>query len=279
MSVPQNISQLNTTPTFNSPAGTEPIGNNLSSYLQTAFAFIAQLANGAGLAIAQALNMNSNQINNVANGTANTDAINLGQLKAYLPVGNIQMYSGAVANIASAWGADWVLCDGTNGTPDLRGKFVVGAGGTYAPGASGGSTSVTLSTANLPVHSHGVNDGGHVHGVNDGGHAHSGTTVNAGNHQHVSPWGENNGSYSPPWGSYGANNLIGAQNHDYDNCWGLTSPAGDHTHTFTTNGSGTGISIQGAGAGISIQNTGSGQAFTVIPPYYALCFVMKISSN
>ncbi len=55
----------------------------------------------------------------------------------------------------------------------------------------------------------------------------------------------------------------------------------------TTNGSGTGISIagsgtgiwlNGSGTGISIQNSGSGQAMNIIPPYYALCYVMKISN-
>jgi microcystin-dependent protein len=59
----------------------------------------------------------------------------------------------------------WVECDGTGGTPDLRDRFVLGAGGSYSVGASGGYnqwtqnynitvTSHTLTTAELPVHSH-----------------------------------------------------------------------------------------------------------------------------
>lgn len=47
MSVPTSINQLSTTPSLNSPAGTEPIGNNLAPYLNAAFAFIAQLEVGS----------------------------------------------------------------------------------------------------------------------------------------------------------------------------------------------------------------------------------------
>jgi hypothetical protein len=43
------------------------------------------------------------------------------------------MWSGSTANIP----AGWSLCDGTNGTPDLVDRFVVAAGGSYSPGASG----------------------------------------------------------------------------------------------------------------------------------------------
>lgn len=52
-----------------------------------------------------------------------------------VPVGGIIMWSGAIASIP----AGWQLCDGTNSTPDLRGRFVIGAGGTYAKGATGGN--------------------------------------------------------------------------------------------------------------------------------------------
>ncbi len=48
----------------------------------------------------------------------------------------------------------WALCDGTNGTPNLNGRFPVGAGGAYAVGATGGEDAVTLGAAHLPPHSH-----------------------------------------------------------------------------------------------------------------------------
>jgi len=50
--------------------------------------------------------------------------------------GAIVLWSGAVVDIPDGW----VFCDGNNGTPDLRDKFIVGAGSTYAVGATGGTT-------------------------------------------------------------------------------------------------------------------------------------------
>ena len=48
----------------------------------------------------------------------------------------------------------WVLCDGNGSTPDLRDRFVIGAGNNFTAGSTGGSNSVTLSEANLPSHRH-----------------------------------------------------------------------------------------------------------------------------
>lgn len=66
--------------------------------------------------------------------------------------GLIVMWSGAEADIPDGW----KLCDGTDNTPDLRDKFIVGAGSTYAVGATGGATEVTLTTAQIPAHAHGA---------------------------------------------------------------------------------------------------------------------------
>lgn len=49
------------------------------------------------------------------------------------PVGTIVVWSGSVDDIPTSW----ALCDGQDGRPDLRGRFVLGAGGTYNPGAAG----------------------------------------------------------------------------------------------------------------------------------------------
>ena len=74
-----------------------------------------------------------------------------------VPTGTIVMWSGAVADIPEGW----ALCDGTGGTPDLRGRFIVGAahddgdgGSGYAVGTTGGKDSVTLETQHLPEHTH-----------------------------------------------------------------------------------------------------------------------------
>jgi len=49
----------------------------------------------------------------------------------------------------------YALCDGTvGGVPDLRDKFIVGAGDTYNVGVTGGAASVELTINNLPPHKH-----------------------------------------------------------------------------------------------------------------------------
>ena len=72
----------------------------------------------------------------------------------FFPQGGIIMWSGAI----SAVPIGWALCDGTNGTPNLTGKFVVHAdadtGGTYAPGDTGGADEVTLTESQMPSHTH-----------------------------------------------------------------------------------------------------------------------------
>ena len=70
-----------------------------------------------------------------------------------VPTGVIVMWSGTTSNIPTGW----VLCDGQNSTPDLRDRFIVGAGSTYNAAATGGSTSTashTLTVDEIPAHSH-----------------------------------------------------------------------------------------------------------------------------
>lgn len=72
------------------------------------------------------------------------------QINSVIPSGVILLWSGSTSNIPTGW----VLCDGQNSTPDLRDRFVVGAGSTYAVDATGGAASVTLTTSHMPQHNH-----------------------------------------------------------------------------------------------------------------------------
>lgn len=78
-----------------------------------------------------------------------------------IPSKLIVMWSGSYTNIPSGW----YLCDGNNGTPDLKDRFVVGAGNTYTYGNTGGSNTFkatgtitvdahVLTESELPEHSH-----------------------------------------------------------------------------------------------------------------------------
>jgi hypothetical protein len=132
-----------------------------------------------------------------------------------IPTGGILLWSGSIGSIP----AGYVLCNGNNGTPDLRDRFVVGAGSTYAVDATGGS-----ADSILPTHTHAAT-------VTDPGHNHT------------------------------ASGVVG----------GLGGPTEFNTFTqgtVTTSTATTGISVSNANAGVSATNGN-------LPPYYALCYIMK----
>ena len=90
------------------------------------------------------------QLNTLTTNLATTNT----NLSAAVPTGMIMMWSGASNAIPSGY----VLCDGTNSTPDLRNRFIVGAGSSYAVNATGGASSVTLTVAQIPAHTHTYED-------------------------------------------------------------------------------------------------------------------------
>lgn len=63
-----------------------------------------------------------------------------GAFESVIPVGVITMWSGSVDTIPDGW----ALCNGENGTPDLRNRFIVGAGDSYSVGNTGGVESVIM---------------------------------------------------------------------------------------------------------------------------------------
>ena len=75
--------------------------------------------------------------------------------------GLICLWSGTILNIP----AGWHLCDGTQGTPDLRDRFVMGAGTTYDPDDTGGAAS----------HSHTLTADQHGHDIAGSGYVQAGT--------------------------------------------------------------------------------------------------------
>jgi len=152
-----------------------------------------------------------------------------------VPTGAIILWSGSTASIPSGW----VLCNGSNSTPDLRDRFVVGAGSTYAVDATGGSSTVSLTQANLPSHTHGV---GTIATSSSGSHSHNfNVTVKqsggSGGTAFDNKLSRNEGSSSEV--------TIGS--------------AGAHTHTMSG----------------STAATGGGTAHENRPPYYALAYIMK----
>ncbi|MBT1696129.1 hypothetical protein KK083_04540 [Fulvivirgaceae bacterium PWU4] len=155
-----------------------------------------------------------------------------------VPQGGIIMWSGSAAAIPTGW----ALCNGANNTPDLRERFIVGAGGDnpsvavvggfggpYNPGDKGGGNGVALLVSQMPSHSHTMNT--------TGSHQHTVREVNRGDE-----------------GSSGVDQSVGSYTETGVDKY--TSFAGDHSHT--------------------IDPTGGGNAHENRPPYYALAFIMKL---
>jgi microcystin-dependent protein len=176
--------------------------------------------------------------------------------------GMIMLWSGSVVSIPSGW----LLCDGTSGTPDLRNRFVVGAGDTYAVDATGGAATVTLDATQIPAHSHTAD--GDLTAASAGAHTHTGSTDTTGAHTHT----QTVNGQDQDWGTASYSNVSGTKN----NTGTRTSPidtlsAGAHSHTFTTDSAGAHThDITG-----STSSVGGGLAHENLPPYYALAYIMK----
>lgn len=187
-------------------------------------------------------------------------------LNSPFPVGGIIMWSGAINAIPLGW----TLCNGvevprSDGSgvitpPDLRDIFVVGAGGSYAVGQTGGSNTATTNTAG--AHTHSGTTGGTALTIGQlPSHSHSGTTSWNGDHIH--------GIDAVPrvgvGGGYTGVNGVGGNVTQ-------TQAAGGHNHSFTTDSVGSGQAhthtIGSDGVHAHTVDTRS--------PYYALALIMKV---
>ena len=231
--------------------------------------------NGSSSTWGQKLNANSDKTDTFATTTnatlASLDARldvaepQLAAQAAFLvPQGGIIMWSGAIAAIPGGW----ALCNGANGTPDLRDRFVVGAGGTRAPGVTGGAASGTTSSAGSHTHS-GSTGGTALTTAQIPSHTHTGTTSTNGAHTH--------GTAGTGSGSGILSGRVGGGDFAYELFSGgtgnfSTSSSGDHNHTFTTNATG-----EGASHAHTINSDGA-HTHTVdtLPPFFALAFIMKL---
>ena len=176
-----------------------------------------------------------------------SDGVNTAGNFDSIAAGIITMWSGAIGAIPSGW----FLCDGTNGTPDLRDRFIVGAGSAYAVNATGGAATVTLTQAETPAHTHSygtsavANNGLHTHAVYDPTHRH--TYLNFDTFNGATPYS----GVGPPV------ETTTATTASYTNIY--LSANGAHAHNYS-------------GSTTSIGSSGSHENR---PPYFALCYIRK----
>ena len=167
----------------------------------------------------------------------------------------------------------------------VEGEFIMGASSAYPVGTTGGSTTHTQTVAEMPSHNHSGSTGSagsHSHSASTGsagGHSHSGTTDWAGSHTHDATISSNGSSTG------GSNGLVSSSmsyGSNHYNATITTKSAGSHAHSFSTNNAGGHshtVSVDSGGAHthtVSIGSTGSGQAMSVLNPYYALYIWVRV---
>ena len=133
------------------------------------------------------------------------------------------MWSGSADTIPDGW----ALCDGQNGTPDLRDRFIIGAGGSYSVGSAGGNASQTVTLSGQTG-------------------ATTLTIEQMPNHAHTMYAYATNATSGKKFMAYNSNYPTTM------NTWGT---GGSQSHAHSLSGE---VSV----------NT--------LPPYYALCFIMKL---
>ena len=156
-------------------------------------------------------------------GTARTN-LDVAQAVYAVPSGGIIIWSGSQASIPTGW----LLCNGSSSTPDLRDRFIVGAGLTYAVNASGGAANAILVS-----------------------HTHTFTGTALGTHQHKPVNGAAMGLSPGGGGGLGGGDLNSSSGNVDTSAVSAGTPAG----TNSTEGS----------SGVNAN----------LPPYYALCYIMK----
>jgi len=170
------------------------------------------------------------------------------------PLGTVIMYHGDMAQFDTLGAGTpgttvegWQVCNGNNNSPDLRDRFIVGAGTTYALNGQGGEDTTQLTIDNLPTHDHGGKTStnptgvhlGHVCSSVDGGTSYGYLYVEKGNN---APGAKNKPHQIPRWPDFPVFDSIQDPHHHHN-----------------------------------ITAVGKSQPFTNLPPYYALYYLIKIS--
>lgn len=204
-----------------------------------------------------------------------------------VPVGGVIMWSGLLSAIPTGW----QLCDGTNSTPDLRGKFVKGAAVGANPGATGGSSTYSHSGTAVADHAALSHSGGAVTRATSGvtvadhaAHTHAYGTIAVASHT-----GQNTGQASAgstARGTTASTLTIATHTHSIPTLTHTVSGSTDNpsatlTHTVNEPNDGAGhdhaFTQPGDHAALSHSVTQPSDHTGVEPPFYAIAFIRRMS--
>lgn len=180
--------------------------------------------------------------------------------RGFVPVGGIVMYSGALASIP----ANWKLCDGTSGTPNMTDRFILATATEIDIGTTGGAkkhrhnlvasdtpagtATVVAITAGTPAGTMTSVSGGTPAGTVD---AHTTTAV--------TPTGAVNAQTGP-----GTHTFTGA-------------PLAGHTHVFTGTALGTHTHLLAGKTALGESEAGLYADNDVLPPWFKLAFIQRMT--
>ena len=181
------------------------------------------------------------------------------------PVGSIYIRNDDV-NPGILFGGEWV---------EVQGKLLLGRSANHEIGSSGGNETITLTTNQMPAHthtgpSHTHTGPSHTHTV--AAHTHTATCASAGAHQHVFKRSKTSASGNKRFSGEGTANSEKK-----------VDSAGAHTHTITIasgGGGNTGAAGTGNTGAAGTGNTGSaggGQAINIMNPYYTVCIWIRVA--
>lgn len=145
----------------------------------------------------------------------------------------------------------------------IEGEFIMGASSAYPVGTTGGSATHTQTVAEMPSHNHSGSTG------SAGSHSHSAWTGGAGGHSHTVSAAVTQKHEVNKLG-VGGDDGSGTYGYTFSSGTATTSWVEDHTH---------GVGMNKAGAHthtVSIGSTGSGQAMSILNPYYAVYIWVRV---
>jgi len=160
------------------------------------------------------------------------------------PIGTIKLWYGSPASIPTGW----QLCNGTNGTPNLHNKFVVGAGGTYTLGQNVGSHTFSATTTDVSF------SGSHTHGV---------SSSYGGSHSHYVTISSSSSSCTGPFKPKSSGGYPINCTHDHTPLW---ISGGSHSHASNPS-SQEGIHKHN----VTITNC------SLLPSYFLIYHIMRVS--
>lgn len=217
--------------------------------------FVSEIPDEGVTGVVSPTHWNANHT--VEDGSIDVAALATSVQQSFIPGGGIIMWSGSIASIPQGW----FLCDGNNGTPDLRNRFIVGAdvddGGVSTTSVVGGHT----KSGGSATHTHNEH-GRHIHSL-------SLTSGSGGAHDHAISGSTGTGSGGTHFNTDGSGQ--NGQTLLHTHTAGTLAADQSSTHTHSVSGD---VTLNTSGTSATQHSTSSN-----LGPYYALAFIMRAQSD